>query len=342
MGGMSLLLARIRLRWVGVGGLVLAAVMLHQVRRPVEVTLHATPERISFSLVGTDQIIVLRGFPLTSLELRGQPELRRLAVKEVWAAEKQLVRAGAEVTLEAEGQDASLVMRSVGGLRLELLAVVPGTALMLSADRQGRVILEVHPPLRSRIQLQLGVPARVSLETKDLVLVHKSGERTDFARSGATPRVEARPLSRSPIFDTVAQGRFTLVLGILDPSRQASQTAPAPVRLPFPAHLKLDSLNFSRIEGNRELPAVRQLWVDPLVTRDRALEDVYLEVPRDAVFRLESVRLSRERLEWDLVGRPAALKVGKVGPDKELVPSALEYVLDHVLFRTMCRPIGLC
>ena len=60
-------------------------------------------------------------------------------------------------------------------------------------------------------------------------------------------------------------------------------------------------------------------------------------MPWGAVFRLESVRLSGDRLECDLAGRPAALKVGKASPDEELVPSALEYLLDHVLFRTVCK-----
>ena len=112
--------------------------------------------------------------------------------------------------------------------------------------------------------------------------------------------------------------------------------------LPFAANLKVAALDFTRTEGNRALPAIRELWVDPLVPRDRALGEVYLDVPRGAVFRLESVRLSGDRLECDLTGRPAALKVGKAKPDQELVPSALEYILDHVLFRTVCKPIGLC
>ena len=144
--GISPLLARVRLKWVGVGALVLAAVILHQIPRPMEVTLHATTERISFSLVGTDKTItVLRGLPLTSLTLRGPPELRRLAVKEVREAGKTLVPSGGEATLEAQGPEASLTMRSVDVFRLEHLMLGPRTRLTLYADREGHVILEAPP-----------------------------------------------------------------------------------------------------------------------------------------------------------------------------------------------------
>jgi hypothetical protein len=71
------LLARVGLKWVGVGVLVLAAVVLAYIPWPVDVTLHATTERVSFSLAGPDPTVtVMRGLALTSLTLRGPRGLR--------------------------------------------------------------------------------------------------------------------------------------------------------------------------------------------------------------------------------------------------------------------------
>jgi hypothetical protein len=117
------------------------------------------------------------------------------------------------------------------------------------------------------------------------------------------------------------------VLGILNPG----------LPLPLESHLKITALDFTRTEGHRTLPALRQLWVEGLTPRDRAFGEVHLGVPRDAVFHLKSVRPSADWMECDMAGRPATLKVGKTGPGQELVPSVLEDLL-----RPLCKPIGLC
>jgi len=330
--GMSTLQRRMRLKWVVVGVLVLSAVVLHYVHYPVDVTLHATTERVSFSLVGSDEnITVLRGLPLTSLTLYGPPRLR-LGVEEVREAGKTLVPAGADATLEAT----ELTMRASEGLRLELLALPRGTRLTLYADREGQVILDVGQARGSRVQL--GVLGRLSIVAKDVVLVGRHGERIVTA-PGAVHQLEAKPLSRNPIFEPTAEGQLTLALGLSAQARRAGGEGPY---LPFASHLKIDALDFTRAEGGRELPAIRQLWVDPLLPRDRVREKVYLRVPKDEVFYIESVRLSGDALVTDMTGRPAQLEVGKVGRGDNLVPSVLEYLLDHVVFRTVCKPIGLC
>jgi hypothetical protein len=329
---MSATLGQILLKWAAVGVLVLSAVVLQHIPRPEDVTLHATTERVSFSLVGTDETItVLRGLALTSFTLLGPPPLR-LGTAEVRDVENSLVPPSRDATIEAK----ELTLRASEGLRLELLALPRGTSVTLYADRENQVILEAGQARGSRVQL--GVLGGLSIVAKDLVLVGKHGERT-VPPSGDVHRLEAKPMSRSPIFEPTAEGPLTLILGF---SASTTQAGDEGLDLHFASRLKIDALDFTREEGRRELPAIRQLWIDPVLPRDQMREKVHLRVPRNEIFHLESVRVSGDALVTDMTGRPERLEVGKVGRGDDLVPSVLEYLLRHVVFRTVCKPIGLC
>ncbi|MGH6689275.1 MAG: hypothetical protein ACREF4_01145 [Gammaproteobacteria bacterium] len=329
---MGAFLRRVKLKWVAVGVLVLAAAILHHVRRPMDVTLHATTDRVSFSLVGTDETVtVLRGLALKSLTLLGPPRLR-LGVAEVREAGRALVPSGKDATLEAK----ELSLRASEGLRLDHLVLRRGTRLTLYADREGQVIFEVGQALGSRVQL--GVLGGLSIVAKDVTLVTSRGERI-VTSSGPIHQLEAKPISRNPVFEPTDEGPFTMVLGLAALAKEARGEGPD---LPFASHLKVDALDFTREEGGRVLPAIRQLWIDPLLPRDRAREKVQLHVRKNEVFYVESVRLSGDALVTDMAGRPTELEIGKVGRGDNLVPSVLEYLLDHVVFRTLCKPLRLC
>jgi hypothetical protein len=333
------LVAWIGLKWIGIGTLVLAAVILHQIRRPVDLTLHATTERVSFSLIGSDPTVdVMRGLPLASLTLRGARDLR-LPVVALREAGKPLIRPGQEGKLEAQDGEPNLVMRGMHDtdeLRLERLALASGSRLVLYADRGGQVILDAEA---RGSQIEVGVigEGRLLLRAKDLVLVGKRGESIEFAIPGPEHHLEARPQSRNIILEPGSEGRFTLVL---DPSGRSGEAEGGGLPLPFAPRLQITALDFPpRQDGRR---AIRHLWVHPVVPRDRALGRVFVDVPKSVEFRLESARASGEALECDLAGKPQSLMVGESPPGAELVPSVLTYLLNHVVYRTVCKPIGLC
>jgi len=333
--GIRGLSAGVGFKWIGVAGLVLVAVVLHQIPYPVDVTLHVTTERVNFSLIGPDET-VLRGLSLTSLALLETTQLR-LALEDVRELGRTLVRAGEEATLDADQRGARLVVRSANGLRLERLTLAPGTQLEIYADRVGQVFVVVRRGRAS--QIQLGLFGRVSLEATGMRLVRGNGQAIEFATPGPAHELDAKPASRSPILEPVGDRQFTLVLGFGGRAEQAGQDG---LRLPFSSQLKITSLDFTRQEKVGERSAVRHLWIDPVVPMERALRSVYLDVPGNEVFRLESVQVVGDGLVCDIAGRPSALKVGKAGPGQDLVPSMLKYSLDHIVVRMLCKPIGFC
>ena len=106
--------------------------------------------------------------------------------------------------------------------------------------------------------------------------------------------------------------------------------------------MKVASLDFTRREGTRLVPAIRRLWVEPLVPENKPLGAVFLGIPPEKVFTLQSVGLSGGHLSCELSGRTDTLRVGKDEPRENLVPSLLQYLVNHVVFRTVCKPVGLC
>jgi hypothetical protein len=106
--------------------------------------------------------------------------------------------------------------------------------------------------------------------------------------------------------------------------------------------LKVASLDFTRREGTRVVPAIRRLWVDPLVPENKPRETVFLGIPADKVLSLQSVGLSGDHLDCELTGKTNTLRIGEDEPGENLVPSLLQYLANHVVFRTVCKPLGLC
>jgi hypothetical protein len=335
------LLAGRSLRWVGVAALVLAVLGLHQIPRPVDVTLHATTERVAFSLEGAGAIEVIRSLPVASLRLRGLPAIR-LAAAEVRQAGKTLVRGSGDqpVILQAQLREAALTLRGTDGLRLQALTLAGGTRVTLVADRAGQLIVEAGEARGARIVV--GVLGELSLEATDLILVGPGGQVVPFAAPGPSHVLEATPLSRTLIFEPEAEGPFALVLDVSDAMARSARTETGSLPLPVAPRLKVASLDFTRTERGRELPALRRLWVEPLGDEKNPLGAVYLDVPAAAIFTLQKVGLTEDALACELTGRPPLLQVGKDLPGEDLVPSLLQYLAGHVVFRTFCRLVGLC
>ena len=182
-------------RWLVIGALILTAGVLHLIRWPVDVTLHATTERVSF--IGTEDT-VWRGLPLTSVELRGLRHLR-LALEEVREAGKLLARAGGGAALQVSGDTASLAIRSPEGLRLTRVRLPPETHLTLYVGREEEVLLVSQAGKGS--QVEVGVLGGLSLRVKGMALVNSLGVAIPFATANPQHDLDATSVSRNIILE---------------------------------------------------------------------------------------------------------------------------------------------
>jgi hypothetical protein len=301
----------------------------------MDVTIRPITERVSFTLSEADEVDFMQGLALTIFEVRGLPTAR-FEVEEMREATRALLPGGGRITLEAASPESSLAMKG-NGLRLMGLTLPARTRVTLSADQEGQVFVGVGNARGSR--LEVGLLSDLSVAVKDFALKNARGQQIPFSTADPVHRLEVKLPSRNLILEPEGEVSFTLVL---KPAGQPGPGESVGVLLGITPRLKVASLDFTRREGTRVVPAIRRLWVDPLVPENRPLETVFLGIPADKVFTLQSVGLSGGYLACELTGRINTLRVGKDEPRENLAPSLLQYLVNHVVFRAVCKPAGLC
>jgi hypothetical protein len=301
----------------------------------MDVTLHPTTERVSFALGGAGDVDLIQGLAITSLGVLGLPKVA-FEVEDLKEGERALLPGGGRVMLEAASRESSLTMKA-DGLRLICLTLAAGTRVTLYADQEGQAVVEIPKAKGSRIEVgMLGEP---SISVKDFALRSANGQEVPFRTADPVHRLGVKLPTRNLIFEPEGEASFTLVL---KPAEQPGPSESVGLPVGVMPRLKVTSLDFTRRDGERVVSAIRRLWVDPLVPENKPLETVFLVIPADKVFTLQSMRLSGGSLTCELTGRTNTLRIGKDEARENLVPSLLQYLTNHVAFRAVCKPVGLC
>jgi hypothetical protein len=258
-----------------------------------------------------------------------------LVIKELREGGRLLVSSERQVVLKALAPEATLTLTG-SGLRLMRLAFAAGTQVALYTDQGHHLLLQAQSAPMSA--LELAVSERFTLTGNHMVLQDMPGKDLAAVSSQPNSRLEVTPAMKTLRFEQEAQGPVSLVIDLSRQIREAGWPLPLPVAL----RLKVARLDTTREADNARVPAIQQLWIDPLVPQDKPLDKVYLQVRDSAVFTLQSVQLAEQGLICELTGDTDTLLVGKERPQKNLVPSWLEYFVTHVVVQNVCKFLGKC
>lgn len=315
-------LSKIPMKWICLGLLIVVAIILHQIPRPIEVTLHLLTGRISFFLPGTDDSLpLIESLPVTSLNMSGFSSLP-LEVQDLREEGEPLVPSGSRIILKALSRDSRLTFQGEDKLRLMRLTLASRAKVILYTDQERHVLMRVWNPQVS--QVELAVLGRFTLTVQDLVLLNEQGKNIPFLSFQPVHTLEVTPSIRNLVFEQEEEAPFELVM---DFSQQIGQRQTWDIPLSFDPRLKVSHLDFTREERNKSVSEIHQLRIEPLMSEDKPEKKVYLKVRERDVFTLQSVSLSEKGLECELTGNTDTLMVGKDGPNKNRVPSLLFSVL---------------
>jgi hypothetical protein len=312
---------KVPMRWICLGILSVAALILHQIPRPIEVTLHLLTGRMSFSLPGTaDTLSLIESLPLTSLTLSGFSSLS-LEVHDLREKGEPLISSKSRISLKALSRESQLTFQGEEMLRLMHLTLASRANVVLYTDQEHHLLMQVRNPQVS--QVGLAVLGRFTLTVQDLVLQDEQGKNIPFVSLKPAHTLEVTPSIRSLIFEQ-QEAPFGLVM---DFSWEIGQRQTWDIPLSFGPRLKVSHLDFTREERGKRVSEIHQLRLEPLMSEDKPEKKVYLKVRESEVFTLQSVSLSEKGLECELSGHTDTLMVGKDGPNKNRVPSLLFSVL---------------
>jgi hypothetical protein len=207
----------------------------------------------------------------------------------------------------------------------------------LYTDVEHHLLMEVQKSTVS--QLELGVAERFTLTVQGMAVRDEQGKELLPQSSQA---LQVIPVRRDLIFDQPEQ--LPTGLMILDFSGQREPGSDWKLPLALVPRLKVFFLDATREDRGRRVSALQQLWIEPqLVPEEKKAQKISLQVQAHEVFTLHSVALAKDGLECELSGRTATIMVGKeMPPTNNVVPSWLEYLAKHVIFQTVCKPLGVC
>jgi hypothetical protein len=323
------------------GLLVVIALILHQIPRPTEVTLHVTTENLAFVLPGTASMQpLLQGLSLTSLTLHGLASL----VLEI----KELKQQGTPLTVPAKrltvrGQHpASYTLQALpdSGLRLRQVNLAGNSEVLLSADPSGQLQVNVKSPQVIHLEVEV-IGERFSLLVGDgVALLDAQGQEIALRRVSSPRTLEVVPVSSRLVFEQPANTSLGLDMTIAGQQEagklQDLSDAFGPVRMQrvtFP----------HRGASTPRKTVIKEFWIEPFVSQDKTKTHVVVKLQEDDKFILKALRFSTQGLVCQLVGTTNTVLVGKESPHENQVPSWLEYLVKHnIVFQTLCKPLKVC
>lgn len=320
-------------KWIAISLLIVLAFVLHQIPKSMEVSLRVRTDQLDFKLPGREtEVALLQSLPLTALHVSRVASLS-LPVTAVYEQGEALVSSAQRVILQSQrGQALRLTWRG-DALRLMYLSLASGSQVVLSADQQSQLIMQVDNPGLS--QLQLSVLGAFTLVGHDLKVVDEQGNELRAAAAQPERILEVTPARRN--VDMVWQpAAFELTLDI-----SGEHGGKADWLLPFVQPLSLYHLNFTRKQGNALVSSIQSLSVRPLMKQDESESAVYLDLRAEDMFRLRSIHLSETALTCELVGRTHQLRYGPGASRPNRMPSVLQYGLQSGFIQALKDIFGM-
>jgi hypothetical protein len=327
--------------WIGTVLLVVTAFILHQIPRSTEVTLHVTTENLAFVLPGTASMQpLLQGLPLTSLTLHGLASLA-LEVRELQQQGHSISIPGKRLTLRAQQPASSYTLRALpdSGLRLTQVNLAGNAEVLLSADPIGQLQVNVKSPQVSQLEVAV-VGERFRLLVGDGVALLNAQGQEIALRSVSSPRtLEVTPVSSQLVFEQPANTSLGLDMTIA--GQQEAGKLQDLSRAFGRLHMRRVTFPHRGVSTPREA-VIKEFWLEPFVLQDKAKTHVIVQLQEDDEFTLQALRFSAQGLICELVGTTHTVLVGKASPHENQVPSWLEYLVKHVVFQTLCKPLKVC
>ena len=328
--------------WISMGLLVVAAIVLHYIPRATEVTLHVTTENLAFVLPGSASAQpLLQGLSLTALTLQGLTSLV-LEVKEVQQQGVSLTIPGKRLTLHAQQPATSYTLRASpeGGLRLTHVNLAGHSEILLGADQRGQLQVDVKSPQASQLEVAVVGRRFMLLIEDDVALLDEQGHKIPL-RGASAPRIlEVIPVSSRLVFEQPPDAPLGLDMAIAGEQEAGNLWNLSPAF----GRLRMTRVTFSH-RGVSRTPGeavVKAFWLEPFVLQDKRKTHVVVQLQEDDVFALQALRLSAQGLVCELVGTTNTVLVGKESPHENQLPSWLEYLVKHVVFQTLCKPLKVC
>jgi hypothetical protein len=333
-------LRKIPKKWLFLSALLFIAIILYHIPWPADVSLHVTAERISFNLPGKkdDTVNLLAGLPVGSARLSGMFNFP-MDVRSLQAEGRELLPSGGRIVfLKALSQD-SYVSVEGEGLRVVTFRVPGQARISIHTDKRRQLLMDLRDSPDS--QLEFAVPAAVFLaKVKHVELVDGTSGRIILTSDEIPQTLRVTTLIRNVVFENLPGKDFSFSLAHSVHFDQEKNWDVSTSMAP----LKVSRLGFVREEmGNDQLmSAIRTIHVSPLMPKDETMKDVYLNVPEKEVFTLRSLMVSeKDFLICDLSGHTDHLLIKRDGPARNIVPSLLEYLVNHVVVQEVNKIWGI-
>jgi hypothetical protein len=212
--------------------------------------------------------------------------------------------------------------------------------VLLSADQSNQLQVTVKSP--QVIQLEVAVVGgRFTLLVEDDVALLDEQGREIPLHSASSPRtLEVTPVSRRLI--VAQQPNASLGLDITIAGEEEAGKLQDLSRA-F-GRLRMTRVTFPHRGGSRTAreAVIKALWIEPFVLQDKAKTHVIVKLREDDVFTLQALRFSAQGLVCEMFGTTSTVLVGKERPHENQMPSWFEYIVKHVIFQTLCKPLGIC
>jgi hypothetical protein len=328
--------------WIGLCLLVLAAIALSQVPRATEVTLHVVTESLAFVLPAmASQQPLIQGLPLTSLSLHGLTSLV-LEVKEVRQQDALLAIPGTRLKLYTQQPATSYTLRASpeGEVRLVRLSVAGNSAVLLSTDQIDQLQMDVKSPQAITLELAIVGQRFTLVVDDDVVLLDEQGQELSLPVVASPRTLEVTPVSSRLFVEQQADTPIGLDMRI---SAQPDTATIAELSRAF-GRLRLTRVTFPR-RGSSPIPreaVIKEFWGEPLVPQDKPRTQVVMQLQENDEFTLQALKFSPQGLVCELAGMTKTVRVGKEKAHENLVPSWLDYIANHIVWKTVCKPLGLC
>ena len=328
-----------RAAWIALALLVIAALGLYQIYRPINVVIHSIADSISFATAHESEmnnLPLIDGLSMRSLNFSGLSPWS-FYVTDLRQGGRSLVYPETRIILKGDDQDSELTLEGEG-LRLMVLSVISRTKVRLYTDLKRNLLIRLENPQGSEIRI--GVLAKFTLKAKNVTIVNAdTGKEIISPRSSPEYFLEVVPSLRNFVLEQRQNNPLFISMDLgLTTSKPVDRGVPIGISPRF----RVSHLDFTEERSNKAVSAIKELWIEPLISKDNPTHGIFLKLKTNDVFTLQSLVLTQKGLECELTGHTDYLMVGNDETNRNLVPSILESLVNHRIFRLLCKPLGAC
>ena len=313
---------------------ILCIIVLYNIPKLTEFDLDINTEKISFSLFeDTKNVSFFQGIPLQAIALYGVSPIS-MQVKSL-KMDKTIIepREGSINIVSVLGEEAQVSFKNKD-FRLMRLGLEGKSEVKIYSDNQKNIFIEIISSKSSNIEI--GIPdGEFNLVTRNAEITDNKGKKIVPNSSESNQQsFIVRTLYRYLIFEQEGRKPFGLVLTF---KKERISKTNLPISLAVATSQRITELDFNHKVNNRKISAINSLLISTSSGIKSIPRKTFLRTNKDDEFTLNGIFLNEKGLSCQVTGRVSSLKVGKERADQNLAPSLLEFLVNHVIIKTILQ-----